>query len=294
MIRWLGVMALLLAQPALADTGKGNARWQTGDWQGAVTEWSKPAAQGDAAALFGLGQAYRLGRGVPQNRETAIEYYRRAADRGHLAAATNLGISLFQDGQKTEGLKILREAADQGDLRASYVLGVAIFGGDGAQRNMVLGYAYVVRARDGGLAMASAQAARMAGLMSAGARARGEDTARALASGQPTPDQPVPARSAAAEAREAIGTSSPQAGAAVAAVADGWKVQLGAYASQQAARTAWANLLSQTSLLQGQTAIYAPHRELIRLQIGPYAERQQADDLCARLAAGGRPCFVTR
>ena len=108
--------------------------------------------------MFNMAQAYRLGRGVPQNTQTAIDYYRRAVDKGHVGAMTNLGIALYQDGRKTEALNQLRQAADRGDLRASYVLGVATFGGDGAPRNPALGYAYVARARDGGLAVASSQA----------------------------------------------------------------------------------------------------------------------------------------
>ncbi len=291
MIRWLAAIVLLLAQPAIAASDAGAARWRAGDWRGAVAEWNKAAARGDAEALFGLGQAYRLGRGVAENRETAIEYYRRAADRGHVGAMTNLGITMFQDGRKTEGLKILRDAADRGDLRASYVVGVATFGGDGAQRNMVLGYAYVLRARDGGLAMAGAQAERMANLMSPAARARSQETALALASsrvgGEATGPQPE-----IAAARPA-GTGATASGPVAAETAD-WKVQLGAYTSAQAARTAWATLLSQTSVLKDESAIYAPHRGLVRLQIGPYGERQQADALCARLAAAGRPCFVTK
>lgn len=285
MRHWLAALALLLAQPALA-ADVGLQKWQAGDWAGAVAEWNRGAARGEAEALYGLGQAYRLGRGVAENGDTAIEYYRRAADRGYLPAQASLGILLFQKGQKTEALKLLREAADRSEPRAAYVLGVATFGGDGTPRNQVLGYAYVLRARDLGLALAATEAARMAALMPATARARAVATAAALAGRGALGDTQAQAAT--------VAPAAPAAPASPAPVTDGWKVQLGAYTTRQAARTAWATLLSQGAALQDEQVIYAPGRGVVRLQVGPYAERRQAVELCTRLAAGGRPCFVTR
>lgn len=331
----------LAAAPALATVDAGVAKWRAGDWDGAVAEWVTPAARGDADALFNMGQAYRLGRGVPLDPKAAIDYYRRAADKGHVAATANLGITLWQQGRKTEALTQLRTAADRGDLRASYVLGVATFEGDVAPRNPALGYAYVVRAREGGLSVASGQAARMATRMTAEDRARGEAAAAALAAGRPVAvvladmaapqaiaEAPLaiadagedtaeegPARpGAAAEAGEARtaeqqparktaarGEAKPaEPGPAKAAeekapVAEGWKVQLGAYANERAARTAWATLVSQSAkLLKGQTPVYNPRGGLVRLQVGPFEDRPQAAELCAKLSAAGRPCFVTK
>ncbi len=347
MTRWPVLAAILLAAaPARADVDAGVAKWRSGDWDGAVAEWVTPAARGDTDALFNMGQAYRLGRGVPLDPRAAIDYYRRAADKGHVAATANLGITLWQQGRKTEALKQLGTAADRGDLRAAYVLGVATFEGDVAPRNPALGYAYVVRARDGGLALASGQAARMAARMTADDRARGEAAAEALAAGRPVAvglaelaapaaatEQPLvvadageetaedgPARAdAAAEAQperkpdaKAQPERKPDAKASArgrakaadmpeamppekAAVAEGWKVQLGAYADERAARTAWATLVSQSAaLLKGRKPVYNPRGGLVRLQVGPFEARPEAAELCAKLAAAGRPCFVTR
>lgn len=342
-------VALVAATPAIASVQSGLDKWRSGDWDEAVAQWTGPASRGDPEAMFNMAQAYRLGRGVPQNTQTAIDYYRRAVDKGHVGAMTNLGIALYQDGRKTEALNQLRQAADRGDLRASYVLGVATFGGDGAPRNPALGYAYVARARDGGLAVASSQAARMATLMSADDRARGEAVALALASGKPvavaladmaqpqTPSAVAMASATAAaatsaetedEAEETPADARAEAPAKAAGrkpatpektkaqartqaepkgkdkarladkdvpEADGWKVQLGAYNTESAARTAWATLVSQSAaLLKGQTPVYAPRSKLVRLQVGPFTDREQAADLCTKLAAAGRPCFVTR
>ncbi|MGL6043161.1 MAG: SPOR domain-containing protein [Sandaracinobacteroides sp.] len=335
------LLLMVVSHPAQASVEAGAAKWRAGDWDGALAEWTTPAARGEPEALFNLGQAYRLGRGVQQSSQTAIDYYRRAADKGHVPATTNLGITLYQEGRKAEGLSQLRTAADLGDLRASYVLGVATFGGDGAPRNAALGYAYVVRARDGGLAIASGQAARMATRMSEQDRARGEAAATALEAGRPvavvlaemgaagpgtvarfdpepeelTEDQaeaaakqptgadaaaskpersqpftPVPVKGRQANARE------PEAAkAGDVERSDGWRVQLGAYTSTRAARTAWATLVSQSAaVLKGQTPAYAQKGGLVRLQVGPFDDRSTASDLCTKLAAAGRPCFITR
>jgi cell division septation protein DedD len=322
------LVALMLAAPAAASVADGVDRWRQGDWAGAVAQWQAPAARGDPDALFNMGQAHRLGRGVAQDSRIAIDLYRQAAAKGHVGATTNLGITLWQEGQRTEALGHLRRAADQGDPRAAFVLGVATFSGDTAPRNPALGYAYVLRARDAGLEAASRQAARMATSMSPDARARGEAAAAALAAGRPVAvvmadldagdprpasagPAPGPPGSAPAEPDEdgvevadsLPASARPRPGEARASAsdsngaspADAWKVQLGAYADEGAARTAWATLVSQSAgILKGRTPIYAPRGRLVRLQIGPFDARADASDLCTRLAAAGRPCFVTR
>jgi cell division septation protein DedD len=324
-MRALGVsaaLALLMAAgpaavPASATVEEGLKRWRAGQDAAAVALWQAPAARGDAAALFHMGQAYRLGRGVEADTGQAIDLYRRAAQRGHLEATTNLGITLWQEGRRSEALQHLRAAADRGDPRAAFVLGVAIFTGDGVPRNAALGYAHVLRASEGGLAPATDQAVRMARTMTYEERARGQAAASALASGRPAAtvmaelDRPfttagtLAAAAAAPETAEApdgeaggaparIVTAAPQPGAAVATGED-WRVQLGAYATEGAARQAWASLVSQSAgQLQGLTPLYHPRAGLVRLQIGPFAARQEANALCQRLSAAGRPCFVTR
>ena len=58
--------SLFWAAPAAAQNVKaGIEAWQRGDYRGAVAIWRPLAEAGDADAAFNLGQAYRLGRGVP-------------------------------------------------------------------------------------------------------------------------------------------------------------------------------------------------------------------------------------
>ena len=116
------VVALLLsavAAPLPAQSVKaGIDAWQRADYPGAVAIWRPLAEAGDADAQFNLGQAYRLGRGVELNLAAAKIWFERAARNGHLDAQTTLGLLVFQNGDRAEGLKWLKQAADQGEPRA--------------------------------------------------------------------------------------------------------------------------------------------------------------------------------
>jgi len=80
----------------------------------------------------------------------------------------------------------------------------------------------------------------------------------------------------------------------VTAAADtGVRVQLGAYATEAAAKSAWTTLVAaQADVLVGKKPVYSPRGNLVRLQIA-FTERADARALCAKIAAAGRPCFVT-
>ena len=94
------VVAAATAAPASADVKRGVDAWSAGDYATAVAQWQLPASNGDADALFNLAQAYRLGRGVPADVNRARELYAEAAQKGHVKAADNYGLLLFQQGQQ--------------------------------------------------------------------------------------------------------------------------------------------------------------------------------------------------
>ena len=117
----LGAAVLLagfVAAPALADVKAGVDAWSRGDYAAAVREWEGPAAAGDPDAMFNLGQAYRLGRGVVVNPARAEALYARAAAAGHIQAADTYGLMLFQDGRREDALPYVRDAARRGDPRS--------------------------------------------------------------------------------------------------------------------------------------------------------------------------------
>ena len=72
------MMAVAVAAPLSAQSVKaGIDAWQRADYAGAITIWRPLAEGGDADAQFNLGQAYRLGRGVPLDLAAAKVWFER-------------------------------------------------------------------------------------------------------------------------------------------------------------------------------------------------------------------------
>ena len=155
------LVALATAGAALADVKAGVDAWSRGDYAAAVHEWEGPAAAGDADAMFNLGQAYRLGRGVPADPGKAEALYARAAAKGHLQAADTYGLMLFQDGRRQAALPYIEDAARRGDPRSEYLLGIASFNGDIVPKDWVKAYALLSMANAQGLPQAAAALAQM-------------------------------------------------------------------------------------------------------------------------------------
>lgn len=201
MARSLLMASLVLAVPALAakpapvaapappplSVRAGVDLWRNGDWAGAVANWQPFAVAGDADAMFNMGQAYKLGRAVPVDKAIARDWYRKAATKGHLPAQANLGILLFQAGEKAEAAQWLKSAADRGEMRAQYVLGVAHWNGDGVPRSLPLAYAYLARSSAQGLAEATGALNNLTRSISPVERANGWAIATSLAAGKGIP-----------------------------------------------------------------------------------------------------------
>jgi hypothetical protein len=161
---WVTGAAALLAlaaAPALADVKTGVDAWSRGDYAAAVREWEGLAAAGDPDAMFNLGQAYRLGRGVATDLKRAEDLYARAAAKGHLQAADTYGLMLFQDGRREDALPYVRDAARRGDARSQYLLGIAHFNGDLVEKDWTQAYALMMLASGAGLPQAAPAIAEM-------------------------------------------------------------------------------------------------------------------------------------
>lgn len=170
----------LLAAPALADVKAGVDAWSAGDFTRAVVEWQEPAAAGDADALFNLAQAYRLGRGVEMDNTRARKLYEEAARRGHVKAADNFGLMLFQEGEQEKAMPMVRAASDRGDPRAQYVLGLSHFNADYAPRDWVRAYALMTLANSSGLPQAAEALVQMDKYVPAAQRSQAQSLAREL------------------------------------------------------------------------------------------------------------------
>lgn len=157
----LGGAIGVFAVPALADVKAGVDAWSRGDYATAVREWVGPAERGDADAQFNLAQAYRLGRGVDANAAQAEALYARAAAQGHIKAADNYGLILFQKGEREKAMPYIEGAAMRGDPRAQYLLGIAYFNGDFVTKDWRRAYALTSLAHATGLPQARGSLSQM-------------------------------------------------------------------------------------------------------------------------------------
>ena len=175
------------APPPPPSVRSGVELWRAGDYPVAVAIWQPFASAGDPDAMFNMGQAHKLGRAVPRDLVLARDYYRKAATKGHLPAQANLGILLFQAGEKVEATRWLKAAADRNEMRAQYVLGIAHWNGDGVPRSLTLAYAYLARASAQGLTEASGALQTLTGVIAPLERANGWAVATSLAAGTGIP-----------------------------------------------------------------------------------------------------------
>lgn len=309
----------LLAAPALADVKAGVDAWSAGDYARAVVEWQGPAAEGDADALFNLAQAYRLGRGVTADNARARQLYEEAAKRGHVKAADNFGLMLFQQGEQEKAMPLIRAAAERGDPRAQYVLGLSHFNADYAPRDWVRAYALMTLAQGQGLPQAQEAIAQMDRYVPMVQRQQAQSLARQLEAeaksqrsaelaaaelGTTAPAvaaQPQPAvltRPAAAPAPVVAKApveprvSYPATAPAPAVRTGGsWRVQLGSFGVPANADRMWSQLKGNPALA-GTKKTLVPSGRLTRLLATGFASKADAARACTRLKAQGQACLV--
>ncbi len=189
----VAVPATVAPVPPIPSVRNGVELWRAGDWSAAVAMWQPFANAGDADAMFNIGQAYKLGRVFPKDLAAARDWFRRAALKGHLPAQANLGILLYQAGEKPEATRWLKSAADRNEMRAQYVLGVAHWNGDGVPRSLGLAYAYLLRSSAQGLAEATSALGNLGNVISPVERANGSAVAASLSAGLGVPNVFAPA-----------------------------------------------------------------------------------------------------
>lgn len=316
------ISLIAIAAPASGQSVRaGIDAWQRSDYAAAVAIWRPLATNGDADAEFNLGQAYRLGRGVPTNLATAKDWFEKAADQGHLDAETTLGLLLFQSGDQAEGLKWLKKAAVQGEPRALLMYGTALVNGDSVTQDPVLGYAYVTRAAAQGLQPAKDTLAQLDQILPLADRKRGVGIAQQLAKAAPPPEprlaRSAKAKSSASKPAKPVETAEmskpvetaeaksdtdakpkpPPAKAKTVAVADKaapasgvWRIQLGAFSKKESAEALYRKV-SGKAALSGRQAFYVPVGAITRLQVGPFESSATAEAACR---STGVACFPVR
>lgn len=296
----IATVAILSAPaPVLAGVKEGVDAWQARNYAKAIAEWREPAAKGDPDAQFNLGQAYKLGRGVPADNALAQDYYLKAAQQGHEQAQANLGLILYQNGDRQGALPWLRKAAENGEPRAQYVVGTVLFNGDLLPRDVAHAYGFMLQAAAQGLPQASTSLQQMETELGPEDRQTGLAFAHDLAAKSISADAgdtrrstapPRPPRSATTAAAATAPATATTAPKPAATAASGWRVQLGAFSSRTSAETAWKPL-SMLDALNGISPIFVAHQALVRLQAGPFASAANARKACQALTAAGRACL---
>ncbi len=311
----------MIAMPLAADVKAGVDAWSAGDYTTAVSEWQGPARNGDADAIFNLAQAYRLGRGVETNVSRARELYAEAANLGHIKAADNYGLLLFQQGEQESAMPLINAAAERGDPRAQYVLGLAHFNADYAQKDWVRAYALLTLANGAGLPQAGTALSQMDNYVPLTQRQQAQSLARQL-------EAEADRRRAAELAAIDLGTqqapitqSAPAAPVRTAAIAQpaparvtqprrpvpipatpapaaqqrggNWGVQLGAFGVVGNADRLWGRLQSNPAL-SGTRKALVPAGRVTRLQAIGFANRAEAERACDALKRDGQACMVQR
>ena len=284
------------------------------------------AQAGDAEAQFQMGEAYRAGRGVTADIETAIMWYRRAAALGHIRASEELGFALFAHGDRREAMPYIEKAAARGEARAFYLLGTAHFNGDYATRDWPLAYAQTERAAAAGLPAAQKNLELMDHYLLPADKAKADQILATLPTVRTAPPEGVvtpPARSAApaqtaSAATRPVKTAKPVAPAPAADAAstekpaktkpasadDGaiarksakaggdWKVQLGAFGSEDRAHDRWKTLRGKVADLSAYQQHVVAAGSIQRLQATNIANKADAQALCKKVVAAGGDCLV--
>ena len=316
----LGMMllaGLCLPTCALADVKAGADAWSRGDDAAALREWQGPAARGDADAQYNLAQAYKLGRGVPQDLTRAEMLYAKAAQQGHLQAGDNYGLLLFQRGQRAAAMPYVRASAERGEPRALYLLGLAYFNADEVSKDWVRAYALeslaaqptadapalpqakqALEQMDKYIPLEDRQkAVSLAGDLATQIEANRNRQLAAADLGtrpQPAAQHPTIASAEPKPASKPALKPAPEAPkpAALPAATGPWKLQLGAFGVAANADALWAKVKARPEL-SGHPRQNAPTGKVTRLLATGYSE-DAAHAACRRLSGAGLSCIPVR
>jgi len=139
------------AYPVIAGPWEdGITAFQQRNFETAYRLWLPLAEGGYANAQYRIGVLYNEGRGVPQNDNKAVSWFRKAADQGDARGQTNLGF-MYTDGRGVpkdivKSTKWFRKAALQGDSWAQHYLGLRYKNGHGVPKDPVRAYKWLTLA----------------------------------------------------------------------------------------------------------------------------------------------------
>ena len=112
---------------------KGNECYERQDYTQALIQYSVAAELGDDRAQMKLGVLYYDGKGVPEDKEAAFQWFSKAAGQGNATACNNLGICYYNGAGTQQDLAKALEyfalAAEKGHAGAQNTLGCTYLDG---------------------------------------------------------------------------------------------------------------------------------------------------------------------
>ncbi len=146
----LAVVAVLAPRLAAADLAAARSHMLAGNHAAAAAEYKRLAEQGDGEAQASLAEMYFTGRGVDRDQEAAIQWFRRAAEGGHIASQVHLGMISAQVQKFELSVKWFRMAAEAGDADGMTNLAELYLRGLGLERNAAQALDWFAKAADQG------------------------------------------------------------------------------------------------------------------------------------------------
>lgn len=167
-IAWLGRAAANNSAAANYELGFAHLSGFGGrdkDAKKAVEFYTRAAEGGHPAAQTALGVLHATGTGVDRYPATAMEWFRRAAKAGYPAAQNNLGEMYYRgEGAQRDYVKAahwVRKAAEAGHPGAQYNLGYLYRFGTGVETNEARAFHWFKTAAERGIAKAMSHLASM-------------------------------------------------------------------------------------------------------------------------------------
>ncbi len=152
---------------------KGDKAYSNGDYFEAFQYYEKAAKEdGNVSAMVAIGRLYEKGQGVSKDINEAINWYRKAANKGNALAKSKLneltqpsksmsavecynkGVDAQDAGNYAEALKWYKQAAQKGDLEAQNNIGYYYSKGMGVTQDLAEALKWYLKAAEGGSAEA--------------------------------------------------------------------------------------------------------------------------------------------
>lgn len=122
-IKLLRIILLLLAMvaPTTSMSSELEDLFNAGQYEAFLEQALPLANEGDVEALFLMGKAHNLGKGVEKDIVEARRYYKHARSKGSVRAAHNLGLILLDTGIRLQAIELFEEALSKGLKMPTYI-----------------------------------------------------------------------------------------------------------------------------------------------------------------------------